>query len=128
MTVELKRSAPIEFSYVNAQGEKTTFTVPACTVGGYREALRLEAEQGSADTLVRSGSDKLLNQAVALCGEAARPHLEALEVEMIQEVIQAQVALYSGLNPEGVVEVMRASKKKALIEALPASSSPASMA
>lgn len=122
MTVELKRSTPIEFSYRNALGELVTFTAPACTVGGYREALRLEAEGAHA-----SAADKLLNQAVALCGEHNRHHLEAMDVEMIQEVIQAQVALYSGLDPAAALEVMRGVKKKALSEAAhpDSSSSPA---
>jgi len=126
MTVELKRSTPIEFSYLNTQGESITFTAPACTVGGYREALRLEAESSPVAPQLDS-SGKLLEQAVALCGEHNRPHLEAMDVEMIQEVIQAQVALYSGLDPAAALEVMRGVKKKALATALHASSSPASM-
>lgn len=108
--VELKRSTPVEFAYKDAAGAEVTFTVPACTVGGYREALRLEIE-APAET-------RLLDQAIALCGEASRPHLEALEVEMLQEVVQAQVALYSGLKPEAALTVMRAVKKKALLELL----------
>ena len=107
--VELKRSTPVEFHYVNAAGQDVSFTAAACTVGGYREALRIEAE---------SSGDHLLEQAVALCGADCRPHLEALEVEMLQEVIQAQVALYSGLAPEAALEVMRAVKKKAFVSQL----------
>lgn len=112
--VELKRSTPVEFVYRNASGAEVSFTVPACTVGGYREALRIESEETSAN--------RLLDLAIALCGEACRPHLEALEVEMLQEVIQAQVALYSGLNPEATLTVMRAVKKKALVALLDSSS------
>jgi hypothetical protein len=114
--VELKRSTPVEFVYRNASGDEVTFTVPACTVGGYREATRIESEEAAS-------TNRLLDQAIALCGAACRPHLEALEVEMLQEVIQAQVALYSGLNPEVTLTVLRAVKKKALAEVL-ANSSP----
>ena len=114
--VELKRSTPVEFVYRNASGAEVSFTVPACTVGGYREALRIESEEAAS-------TNRLLDQAIALCGEPCRVHLEALEVEMLQEVIQAQVALYSGLNPEATLLVMRAVKKKALAEVL-ANSSP----
>lgn len=113
--VELKRSTPVEFVYRDASGQEVAFTVPACTVGGYREALRIESEEASAN--------RLLDLAIALCGEASRVHLEALEVEMLQEVIQAQVSLYSGLNPEATLTVLRAVKKKVLVEHL-ASSSP----
>lgn len=128
MTVELKRSTPIEFSYLNALGETITFTAPACTVGGYREALRLEAESSPVASQL-DASGKLLEQAVALCGEHNRHHLEAMDVEMIQEVIQAQVALYSGLDPAAALEVMRGVKKKAVMQAVaPASSSSASTA
>jgi hypothetical protein len=111
--VELKRSTQVDYSYVNAAGAAVTFTVGACTVGGYREALRLETDESPT---------RLLDQAIALCGEDSRPFLEALEIEMLQEVIQAQVALYSGLNPEATLDVMRAVKKKALVEALGSSS------
>lgn len=123
MTVALKRSTPIEFSYLNALGETITFTAPACTVGGYRDALRIEAEVGQA-----SSPDKLLNQAVALCGEHNRHHLESMDIEMIQEVIQAQVALYSGLDPAAALEVMRGVKKKALTTAARDTSSSVSTA
>lgn len=111
--VELKRSTPVEFSYLNAAGATVSFTVPACTVGGYRQALELEADESP---------NRLLDQAIALCGEASRVHLEALEIEMLQEVIQAQVALYSGLNPEATLTVLRAVKKKVLVEVLGSSS------
>lgn len=111
--VELKRSTPVEFSYQNATGETVTFTVPACTVGGYRRALELEAGESP---------NRLLDQAIALCGENSRLHLEALETEMLQEVIQAQVALYSGLDPEQTLSVLRAVKKKALAALLSSSS------
>lgn len=127
MTVELKRSTPIEFSYLNALGETITFTAPACTVGGYRDALRLEAESASSIEH-QASSEKLLNQAVALCGEHNRHHLESMDIEMIQEVIQAQVALYSGLDPAAALEVMRGVKKKALTTAVHAISSSASTA
>lgn len=109
--IELKRSTPVEFVYRDAGGQEVAFTVPACTVGGYREALRIETEE-------EPSTHRLLDQGLALCGEASRPHLEALEVEMLQEVIQAQVALYSGLNAEATLNVMRAVKKKALAELL----------
>ena len=114
--VELKRSTPVEFSYVNTAGKTVAFTAPACTVGGYREALRLETE---------ASDNRLLDQAIALCGEACRPHLEALEVGMLQEVIQAQVALYSGLDPAAATELMRAVKKIALVAHLANSSTAA---
>lgn len=116
MRVELKRSTPIEFSFLNSRGETISFTAPACTVGGYREALRLETETepkgGGLDATMR-----LVNQAVALCGEPCRPFIEAMDVEMVQEVIQAQVALHSGVDPAQTLEVMRAVKKKALTQA-----------
>jgi hypothetical protein len=76
-------------------------------VGGYRRALELEQE---------ASEHRLLDQAIALCGEGSRPHLEALEVGMLQEVIQAQVALYSGLDPVAATELMRTVKKKAVVQ------------
>jgi len=114
--VTLTRSTPVDFSYTDAAGKLVTFTAPACSVGGYREALRLETEETE---------DRLLRQAIALCGEACRPHLEAMDVEMLQEVVQAQVAMHAGLNPEAAVTVMRAVKKKALQSLLQSSSSAA---
>lgn len=114
-SVPLKRSTPVDFSYVNGDGQLVSFTAPACSVGGYREALRLEAE---------NVPDRLLLQALALCGEGCRRHLESMDVEMLQEVIQAQVAMHAGLAPAAAVTVMRAVKKKALL-ALLLPSSPA---
>ena len=116
VTVHLKRSTPVEFNYQNAAGEAVSFTVPACTVGGYRQALELE---------VSASPNRLLEQAIALCGENSRPDLEALEIEMIQEVIQAQIALYSGVDPVPALEALRTVKKKALAQHLANSSTSA---
>jgi|GEM_PF-2102695 len=119
MKVELKRSTPIEYSYVDDAGLTVVFTANACTVGGYQLALRIEAEGEQA------GSHRLLDQAIALCGESCRVHLAQMDVEMLHEVIQAQVALYSGLDPAAIVDIMRAVKKKALASQFATSATPA---
>lgn len=116
MRVQLKRSAPIEFTYA-ADGGEVSFVAQACTVGGYRRALELEAEKAKAEGGA-TAADRLLEQAVAMCGEECRPHLLRMDTLQLQEVVQAQMALYSGLSPDMVLEVMRLAKKKALTQSL----------
>lgn len=113
--VTLQRSASIEFAWPRPDGTDGHITLPAVTLGQYREALRLEAELPGNESTT-AAQERLLRQARVLVGEAHAEFLDELDPEMVIEVIQAMLSVYAGLDPAGVVEVQRALKKKTLME------------
>ncbi len=111
--VTLQRSTSIVFCWPRPDGSGGEIEIPALTVGRYRAALALEAEEPeTASNEVMQA--RLLKQAQAMLPETLHWFLEELDPEMVIEVMQALLSIYSGLDPAGVLEVQRALKKKAI--------------
>ena len=113
MKIELKRGAPIDFEFEDASGRKWTATIPAITVGQYRRAVALETDHAH-----RAPCEVLHDQALILCGHQNADFVAALDPEQLGECIQALIAVYCGMRPDEMIEVMRTLKKKSLLQTL----------
>lgn len=116
--VTLQRSADIVFRWPRPNGTEGEVTIPPVTVGQYRRALALEAEVPAHETS-DAVQARLLQQArIMIPDRLHATFLDELDPEMVIEVIQCLLSVYSGLNPEAVVAVQRELKKKTLMEML----------
>lgn len=111
MKVSLKRGTPIDFDFEDAHGKRWETTIQPITVGQYRQALMLESASPAIEP-----TERLVKQAVILCGDANTDFVNALDPEQLAECVQCLVAAYAGYDPAAMVEVARALKKKTLTE------------